>query len=1020
MTDTPSNHPGDETLLALSLGQLTEPELAHVFVHLDECPACCQRIDQLDSDDRLLARLQQIGSSREDVLVTPAQRGLAVRALRKPHDSTSVRFPPVILPAPEQIGDYDILAEVGRGGMGVVYKARHRGLNRLVALKMVLAGEFASPSQELRFRLEAELAARVQHANIVQVYEIGSYEGRPFLALEWVEGGSLANRLDGKPWPAAEAAALIEILARAIDAAHSEGVIHRDLKPANILMQRSAGRGQKSEVRKQKSEVSSEKSDGKQANASSSDVGSPNSELCPKITDFGLARTIEGRQTMTLSGLLVGTPGYMAPEQADGKRALVGPATDIYALGAMLYQLITGRLPFQADSTLELLRAVAADEPTRPRRLQPRLPRDLEAITLHCLEKEPARRYPSALALAEDLRRFQAGEVIAARPPSQIERVGKFVRRHKALVGGAVATGLALVLGTVFSLLFAFGEAKQRRELVREQAKVQARFDLAAKAIALFHTGVSEDMLLKNAEFKELRTKLLKEAAGFYAELEKLLAGQTDLQSRRALAGAYFELGELTYKIGDRKEALAVHRKALELRRGLAETDGADEETRLGIARSLDKVGGLLRERRDYAGALVALEEQRELSERLAAEHPTDAVESMVAESYHNIGRVQSEAKEPEEALASTRKALAIRQKLADAKPSVTRFQRDLAHSHHNMGAVLAEAGKPEEALESYGKALAIRQKLTDVDPSVSQFQRDLATTYNSIGVLLRDTRRPHEALPSWRKAVAIEQKLADANPAVTRFQTDVAWSHYNVGVVLAWTGKPEEALKYLDDRLQLTKAKLGPDHPATLIALDAASLGYLIVAAQQAWLGQEQEWATTCERGLSLARDTKNLTLADRVAKMCSLRPSNDQRSRAALLLARRAVELGKGSPYLPYFQMVLGMAEYRSGHFTEADAALQAAMKAGKGNPHIAGPSGFYRALSLFRQGKPDEARQLATQTAKKMERLLNDIDNLLSVRGDHDTLIVWLAYREAHDVIKLDQATAKGGQGRSSSIQ
>src|SRR5262249_46166760 len=207
MAEAPSNHPGDEALRALSLGQLAEAELAQAYAPLGDCPACCRRIDQLDTDDRLLARLQQSAASREEVLVSPAQRRPAVRALRRvvggggPLPST-LHPPPST--APRQVGDYDILAEVGRGGMGGVDKARHRGLHRLAALKMVLAGEFASSTQELRFRLEAELAARVQHPNIVQVYEIGSYEGRPFLALEWVEGGSLANRLDGKPWPPGE------------------------------------------------------------------------------------------------------------------------------------------------------------------------------------------------------------------------------------------------------------------------------------------------------------------------------------------------------------------------------------------------------------------------------------------------------------------------------------------------------------------------------------------------------------------------------------------------------------------------------------------------------------------------------------------------------------------------------------------------------------------------------------------------------------------------------------------------
>jgi WD40 repeat protein/tRNA A-37 threonylcarbamoyl transferase component Bud32 len=349
--------------------------------------------------------------------------------------------------------------------MGVVYKARHRGLYRLAALKMVLAGEFASPTQELRFRLEAELAARVQHPNIVQVYEVGSYEGRPFLALEWVEGGSLANWLDSKPWPPSEAAALVETLARAIDMAHAEGVVHRDLKPANVLL-----------------------SINRDARRSAADgalqSGSRLIDVIPKIADFGLAQTVEGGHTMTQSGFLVGTPGYMAPEQAGGKRALVGPATDIYALGVVLYQLITGQLPFQRDSTLELLRAVTTEEPPRPRHLQPRLPRDLEAITLHCLEKEPRQRYPSALALAEDLRRFQEGKQVLARPVGAVARLARACRRRPlitlllALLTASVFTGLSGVTWKWLEANEQRDAANQQRDLANEQrdlAKVHAR-----------------------------------------------------------------------------------------------------------------------------------------------------------------------------------------------------------------------------------------------------------------------------------------------------------------------------------------------------------------------------------------------------------------------------------------------------------------------------------------------------------------------------------------------------------------
>ena len=372
---------------------------------------------------------------------------------------------PVILPAPKQVGDYEILTEVGRGGMGVVYKARHRGLHRLAALKMVLAGEFASPAQEVRFRLEAELAARVQHPNIVQVYEIGTYQGRPFLALEWVEGGSLANRLDGKPWPPGEAASLLETLARAIHAAHVEGVVHRDLKPANILLANPRGTA----LLSRPGGLSDGSGEPSHKELSDSSHATRPADWTCKITDFGLARPIEGGVTVTQSGFLVGTPGYMAPEQAGGTRALVGPATDIYALGVVLYQLLTGQLPFQGDSTLEVLRAVTSDEPVRPRRWQPCLPRDLEAITLHCLEKEPTRRYPSALALAEDLQRFREGKQVAARPVGAAARLARACRR-RPLVALLLGLLTASLFGGLAGVTWKWLEANEQRDLANSQA----------------------------------------------------------------------------------------------------------------------------------------------------------------------------------------------------------------------------------------------------------------------------------------------------------------------------------------------------------------------------------------------------------------------------------------------------------------------------------------------------------------------------------------------------------------------
>jgi serine/threonine-protein kinase len=255
------NHPTDDELRSLSAGQLLDEQLARLSAHLADCPGCCRRIDDLGTDDPLLVRLRQSAAPRKEVLVPPAQRRSAVLALSPGQEPRAARRQcdadgaPMALPAPRQVRDYDILAEVGRGGMGVVYKARHRSLHRLAALKMVLAGGFASPTQQLRFQLEAELAARARHPNIVQLYEIGMHDGRPFLAMEWVEGGSLADRLDGKPWPPGEAAALVETLSRAIHTAHGEGVVHRDLKPANILF--AVGSGQWA-VKTQKSGVRSQ------------------------------------------------------------------------------------------------------------------------------------------------------------------------------------------------------------------------------------------------------------------------------------------------------------------------------------------------------------------------------------------------------------------------------------------------------------------------------------------------------------------------------------------------------------------------------------------------------------------------------------------------------------------------------------------------------------------------------------------------------------------------------------------
>jgi eukaryotic-like serine/threonine-protein kinase len=320
-----------------------------------------------------------------------------------------------LAPVPPQdrvnVPGYEILGELGRGGMGVVYKARHLRLNRLVALKMILSGSHAGVTELRRFRNEAEAVARTQHPNLVQIYEIGEHEGRPFFALEFVDGRTLAAVMGGQPQPPRFAAQMVEQLARAAHAAHQAGIVHRDLKPGNVLLT-AAG--------------------------------------VPKITDFGLAKRLDGSGVQTATGDVLGTPVYMAPEQAAGRVREIGPQTDVYALGVILYEMLTGRPPFLSAVSVDIVRQVISDEPVSPSRLQRGLPRDLVTVCLKCLEKDPKKRYPSAEALADDLHHFLEGEPITARPASRVQRAIKWARRRPALaalLAVSVLATLALLLG---------------------------------------------------------------------------------------------------------------------------------------------------------------------------------------------------------------------------------------------------------------------------------------------------------------------------------------------------------------------------------------------------------------------------------------------------------------------------------------------------------------------------------------------------------------------------------------------
>jgi tetratricopeptide (TPR) repeat protein len=388
---------------------------------------------------------------------------------------------------------YEVLGELGRGGMGVVYKARQTSLGRPVALKMILAPEHAGPQQAARFRAEAGAAARLQHPNIVQVYEVGEYQGRPFFSMELVEGGSLADHIAGSPQPAGEAARLVEVLARAVQHAHTRGVIHRDLKPANVLLAACGG-----------------------APGATPQAAQP----IPKITDFGLAKRLDTAVVQTQTGAVMGTPSYMAPEQSGQKRHTVGPAADVYALGAILYELLTGRPPFRAETPLDTLLQVVHNDPLPPSCLRARTPRDLETICLKCLEKDPANRYASALALADDLARFREGRPVVARPVSPLGRAYRWARRRPA---PAAVVGLSALVLAGLALFAVWHKAREGQRL----EGVEADYEQALRdAEADFRQGQSDlarahlDNALQRISAEQPLARLRPRAEQLLAEVE--------------------------------------------------------------------------------------------------------------------------------------------------------------------------------------------------------------------------------------------------------------------------------------------------------------------------------------------------------------------------------------------------------------------------------------------------------------------------------------------------------------------
>jgi len=665
--------PSHEHLDRLIADELSGPEQSAVEDHVESCPRCQQILEHLT---RASYAQWQLSETDEGIGHTPATPYLDPLRDQPPQRMRADSRPFRLLSMPEtspggdpdgawpELPGYEVVDVLGRGGMGVVCKARQQKLNRWVALKMLRGGRYAEPEQRARFQAEAWAVAQLRHPNIVQIYEVGDNAGQPYLVLELVEGGSLAQKLPGGVWPAQPAAQLVETVARAAQFAHQHGVIHRDLKPANILLE---------------------------SVATTIDHGVRTTEYAsiPKIADFGLAKKLDADLGQTSTGILVGTPGYMAPEQAEGRSHDVGPATDVHALGVILYELLTGRPPYQGASMLQTLEQVRCHEPVPPRRLQPRVPRDLETICLKCLHKEPRHRYTSAEHLAEDLWRFRNGKPIQARPAGLVEQGWKWARRRPALAALLVVSVAACV---------ALGIEDQRYKARLEQALEQTRnqrdradanLQFARDAVDRTVSKITEEPRLKEADFYKLRHDLLTYMVPFYLEFVK--QEQTDPKLAAERAQAFSRLGSVRDDMGEKEKAVTEYEQARAIFAQLA-ADFPD--------------------RPEYCQGLVTV--------------------------HDNMGTVLRELGKRPEAEAAYREALKIAARLAANSPTVVDYRLALANSYNNLARLLHDLGRHGQSEAAYSESLKIQRQLVADFPRVPAYRLALSKTCSNLGLLAR------------------------------------------------------------------------------------------------------------------------------------------------------------------------------------------------------------------------------------------------------------------------------------------
>lgn len=753
--------------------------------------------------------------------------------------STSGDYTPKV---PDQINGYQILQVLGRGGMGVVYKAKQIALGRIVALKVLLAGQHASDRDRERFRHEAEVLAKLQHPGIVQIYEIGETDSGTYIVLEFLDGGTLAEQLDGKPWPVAPAAHLIEQIAEAVEAAHRAGIVHRDLKPGNILLSRGSGLWAASSTADDRTtELKGAAIPTPPTSPSALPTASGPLPLQPKIADFGIAKRLYSDTGLTASGAVVGTPAYMSPEQAGGHSRDTGPASDVYSLGAILYELITGRPPFNGVSPIETLMQVRFNDPIAPTALNPQVPRDLETICLKCLEKDPQKRFPSAAYLAKDLHRFLHSVPILARPPGWFSQLAKWVRRNPtraAMVGMLVIAFAASIAGGVLHTL----------RVRAERDRAERNVELATQAVDEMLTEVGEEHLALEPRMEEKRRILLEKALAFYKTLQAENEDNPKLVRKTALAQR--RLAEIKRLLGRYDEAETAYGRAIERLKPLANASPDDWEVQRALADSHNFLGEILRNSDRFAEARLQYQAAQQLQEQLGQRLPSPDQRMDLARTHYNLGLLSNQVGELDAAIAELNTAIHQLRALSEEEPNKPVYQQHLARGLFNLGTVLRQKNDLANAIKVTQEAIDRLELLQQQYPYQPDYQHELAVARNNQGNYLGRVKGSDEAEKHQRLASDLFGKLSRDFPNTPIYRQELANTLNSLGTTLAAQKKFVEAQKSWEESAslleQLNKEGRGDKVLHGMLGATRGNLGRLHVFRKE-YAAARQE----LERGL-------------------------------------------------------------------------------------------------------------------------------------------------------------------------